>query len=72
MEQFVFVPASVYNENFITQSLAKQELPKYQPSHNPTYQIISHKKEINKKNFSKAEPLVYKTLSWPRIKLSIS
>ena len=32
MEQFGFVPASVYNKSLITQSATKQELPKYQPS----------------------------------------
>ena len=37
MEQFVLVPASVYNKSLITQSVTKQELPKYQPSQNPTY-----------------------------------
>ena len=70
MEQFVPVPASVYNKNLITQSVTKQELPKYQPSQNPTYQLDSLKKEINKKILSKADSLVYKILSCPRIKLS--
>ena len=54
MEQFVLVPASVYNKSLITQSVAKQKLPKYQPSQNPTYHIDSLKKEINKNLFSKA------------------
>ena len=72
MEQFVLVPASVYNKNLNTQSVAKQELPKYQPSKNPTYQVDSLKKEINKKLFSTADSLVDKILSCPRIKLSIS
>ena len=72
MEQFVLVPASVYNKSLITQSVTKQELPKYQPSQNPTYQIDSLKKEINKKIFSKADSLVDKILSCPRIKLSNS
>ena len=49
MEQFVFVPASVYDKNLITQSVTKQELPNYQPSQNPTHQIDSLKKEMNKK-----------------------
>ena len=70
MEQFVPVPASVYNKNLITQSVTKQELPKYQPSQNPTYQVDSLKKEINKKIFSKADALVDKFLSCPRVKLS--
>ena len=56
----------------ITQSVTKQELPKYQPSQNPTYQIDLLKKEINKKLFSKADSLVDKTLSCSRIKLSNS
>ena len=72
MGQFVLVPASVYNKSLITQSVTKQELPKYQPSQNPTFQIDSLKKEINKKLFSKADSLVDKILSCPRIKLSNS
>ena len=72
MDQLVLVPASVYNKGLITQSITKQELPKYQPSQNPTYQIDSLKKEINKNLFSKADSLVDKKLSCPRIKLSIS
>ena len=62
------VPASVY-KSLINQSVTKQELPKYQPSQNPTYQIDSLKKEINKKLFCKADTLVNKILSCPRIKL---
>ena len=73
MDQFVLVPASVYNKSLITQSVTKQELPKYQPlQQNPTYQIDSLKKEINKKLFSKADSSVDKILSSPRIKLSNS
>ena len=72
MDQFVLVPASVYNKSLITQSVTKQEVPKYQPSQNPTYQIDSLKKEINKKLFSKADSLVDKILSCPRMKLSHS
>ena len=72
MDQFVLVPASVYNKSLITQSVTMQELPKYQPSKNPTYQFGSLKKEINKKLFSKADSLVDKLLSYPRIKLSNS
>ena len=72
MEQFVLVPASVYNKSLITQSVTKQELPKYQLSPNPTYQGDSLKNEINKKLFSKADSLVDKILSCPRIKLSNS
>ena len=72
MYQFVLVPASVYNKSLVTQSVTKQELPKYQPSQNPTYEIDSLKKEINKKFFSKADSLVDKILSCPRIRLSNS
>ena len=72
MDQFVLVPASVYNKSLLTQSVTKQELPKYQPSRNPTYRIDSLVKEINKKLFSKADALVDKILPSPRIKLSNS
>ena len=72
MDQFVLVPASVYNKRLITQSVTKQELPKYLPSQKPTYQIDSLKKEINKKLFSKADSLVDKISSCSRIKLSNS
>ena len=72
MDQFFLAPVSVYNKSLITQSVTKQELPKYQPSQKPTYQIVSIKKEINKKFFSKADTLVDKFLSCPRIKLSKS
>ena len=72
MDQFVLVPASVYNKSLITQSVTKQEPPKCQPSRNPTYHIDSLKKEINKKLFSKTDSLVDKILSCPRIKLSNS
>ena len=72
MDQFVLVPASVYNKSLVTQSVTKQELPKFQPSQNPTYQIDSLKKEVNKKLFSKADSLVDKILFCPRIKLSNS
>ena len=72
MEQFVLVPASVYNKCLNIQPLPKHENPKYQPSQNPTYQIDSLKKEINKKLFSTADSLVDTILSCSRIKLSKS
>ena len=72
MDQFVLVPASVYNKSLINQSVTKQDFLKYQPSQNPTYQIDSLKKEMYKKLFSKADSLVDKNLSCPRIKLSNS
>ena len=69
MEQFVLVPASVYNKSV---SVTKQELPTYKAEQPPTYQIDSLKKEVNKKLFCKADSLVDKILSFPRIKLSNS
>ena len=72
MEQFVLDPVSVYKETLITQSSTKQETPRYQPLQNPTYEIDSLKKEMNKQIFAKADILVEKLLSCPRIKLSNS
>ena len=69
MEQFVLVPASVYNKSV---SFTKLELPKYKAEQPSTYQIDSLKKEVNKKLFCKADSLVDKILSCPRIKLSNS
>ena len=69
MEQFVLIPASVYNKSV---SGTKQELPKYKAEQPPTYQIDSLKKEVIKKLFCKADFLVDKILSCPRIKLSNS
>ena len=71
MEQFVLVPASVYNKNLITQSVTKQEFPKYQASQNSKYRTDSLKEEINKNLFPEADSLMDKILSCPRIKLSI-
>ena len=70
MEEFALVPDSVYNKSLITQSVQKQELSKYQPLQNPTYQIDSLKKENNKKLFAKAVSSVEEILSCPRIKRS--
>ena len=72
MEQFVLVPASVYNKSVTTQSVTKQELPKYKAEHPPTYQIDSLKKNINKVHFGKADSLIDKILSCSRIKLANS
>ena len=72
MEQFVFVPASVYNKSVTTQSVTKQGLPKYKIEQPPTYQIDSLKRDINKKLFGKADSLIDKILSSSRIKLSNS
>ena len=57
MEQFVFVPASVYNKSVTAQSVTKQELPKCKAEQPPTYQIDSLKRDINMKVFGKADPL---------------
>ena len=71
MELVVLVPSSLYNKSLNTQSVTKQELPKYQPLQNPTYQTDSLKKEINQKN-AKADSSVHKFVSCPRNKLSSS
>ena len=70
MEQFVLVPASVYNKSVIAQSVTKQELPNYKAEQPPTYQIESL--NLNKKLFGKADPLKDKILSCSRIKFSNS
>ena len=67
MEQFVLVPASVYNKS--AQSVTKQEHPKYKTEQPPTYQIDSLKRDINKKLLGKADTLIDKILSCSRIKL---
>ena len=72
MEQFVLVPASVYNKRVTTQYVKKQEIPKYTAEQAPTYQIDSLKRDINKKLFGKADDLIDKILSCSRIKLSNS
>ena len=69
MEQFVLVPATVYNKSVTTQSVTKQELTKYKAEQPPTYQIDSLKRDINKKLFGKAYKLIDKILSCSRIKL---
>ena len=72
MEQFVPVPACLYNKCLKTQTVTKQELPKYQAAQNPTYEIASLTKQINKTLFSRADSLVGKYLSCPLFKLSNS
>ena len=72
MEQFVLVPASVYNQSLTTQSVTKQELPKYKAEQPPTYQIDSLKRDNNKKLLGKADPPIDKFFSCVRIKLSNS
>ena len=72
MEQFVLVRASVYNKSVTTQSVTKQELPKYKAEQPPTYQIDSLKRDLNKKLFGKPDTQKDKILSCSRIKLSNS
>ena len=72
MQQFVLVPASVYNKSVTVQSVTKQELPKYKAEQPPTYQIDSLKRDINKKLFVKADSPIDKILSCSRIRLSNS
>ena len=72
MEQFVLVPASPYNKSLTTQSVTKQELPKYKAEQPPTYQIEPLKRDINKKLFCRADSPIDKILSCSRIKLSSS
>ena len=43
---------------------------KYQAVQNPTYQIVSLTKELFKRLFAKADSLIEKSLSCPRIELS--
>ena len=68
MEQFVLVPASVYNKSVTTQYVTKQELPKYKAEQPPTYHIDSL--NLNRKLFGKSDALIDKILSCSRIKLS--
>ena len=69
MEQFVLVPASVYNNKYLkTQTVTKQKLPKYQDEQNPRCQTDSLKKKTNDL-FDKADSLSKKLLSCLRFKL---
>ena len=73
MEQFVLVPVSIYNSRIKPSYVVTiSALPTYQVEKTPEYQVDSLKKDINKKLFAKADPLVDKLLSSPRIKLSNS
>ena len=72
MEQFVFVPAPVYNKSVTAQSVTKQELPKYKTEQPPTYHIDSLKRDINKKLFGKADTLIDKILSCSQFKFPAS
>ena len=68
MEQFVLVPASVYNKS--AQFVTKPELPRYKAEQPPTYQIDSP--NVNMKLFGEADTLIDKIFSCSRIKLSNS
>ena len=72
MEQFVLVPASVYNKSVTTQSVTKQELPKCEAEQPPTYQIDSLRRDIDKNLFGKPDTLIDNFSSCSRIKLSNS
>ena len=72
MEQFAPVPLSVYNSNTNNpNTVTKQELPKFKPDQNPTYQKITVKKENIHHLIASAIPLPDKILESPRILLSI-
>ena len=62
----------MYNKSVTTQSVTKQELPKYEAEKPPMYQIDSLKRDINRKHFGKTDSLIDKILSCSRIKFSIS
>ena len=62
----------MYNKSVTTQSVTKQELPKYKAEQPPMYQIDSLRRDINKKLFGEADGLLDKILPCSRIKLSIS
>ena len=69
MEKFVLVPVSVNtNKNLNTPEATRQDLPKNQTEQNSTYQTDSLKKEKKQRLFAKADSLVEKLLSCPRIK----
>ena len=73
MEHFVLVPISMYTSNIKKPSIVtKKELPTYQSEEKPKYQIESVKKDINKSLFGKADSLVDKVISSPRMRLSPS
>ena len=71
-EQFVLVPASVYNKSVTTQSGTKQQFPKCKTEKPPTYQTDSLKRDFNRKLFGKADTLIDKILSCSRIECSNS
>ena len=61
MQQFVLVPASAYNnKNLNSQSIAKQEFPKYPADENPIYKIDTLGKEVKRKIFVLSDSFVDK------------
>ena len=62
----------MFNKSVTTQTVIKQELPKYKAEQVPRYQIDSLKRNINRKLYGKADSLVDKISSCSRIKLSNS
>ena len=72
MEQFVLVPASVYNNSVNTQSVTKLELPTYKTEQPPTYQLDPLKRDMNKKLFDESDTLIDEILSCSRFMLSNS
>ena len=62
----------MYNKSVTTQSVTKQELPKYKAEQTPTYQIDSLKRDTIKELFGKADTLIDKILSCSRFKFSTS
>ena len=72
MEQFVLVPLFVYNSSNNTSIVPKQELPKYKPEQNPTYQKDTLEKEIHQHLTTSASPLMSKILESSCNKLSNS
>ena len=71
LDHFVLDPASVYNKSVTTQSITKQELPKYKAEHPPTYQVDSLKRSLNRKLFGTADALIDNVLSCFRISFHI-
>ena len=69
MEQFDLILDFVYNnKNLQSRVVTRQELPKYQTEPNPTYWIDLPEIELNKNSAARANSLVDRKLSRPRIK----
>ena len=72
MEHFVLVSASKFKSKIKTTVATKTKLCNYHVEKSPKYHDDSLKKEINKKFSAKADALINKLLSSPRMKLSNS